>query len=245
MNWRIWMLLMLVVGCGEEELALEKRAFLLSSAQGFTPVTGTTVRLHFEDGQLNAHADCNSMFGEYTVRDGTLVVGGLGSTARGCEPGRAAQDQFIGDFLASQPKIALEQNQLTLTGTNATLVLLDREVADPDRPLVGTRWVVDTLIENDGASSLPGQADPTLQFRTDGVYEVDTTCNQVQGHYELGDSELSLSNYSTTQAACSGAAGSLDAHLQRVFKLSKLKVRIEARHLTLGDDKLGIAANAE
>jgi hypothetical protein len=55
-----------------------------------------------------------------------------------------------------------------ITVRAAAITLVDRTVANPDRALIGTRWVVDTLITSDVASSVPAGVVAFLQLGTDG-----------------------------------------------------------------------------
>ena len=74
-------------------------------------------------------------------------------TEMACPGGRMEQDTWVADFLSAGPRMSLDGDQLTLTGSTITMVLTDRRVVDPDRPLAGTRWVVDTIFQGDTASS--------------------------------------------------------------------------------------------
>jgi heat shock protein HslJ len=240
---RALILLCLSAGCDEVGSPLDGRSFLLSSAQGYTPVTGTTFRLSFEDGELGASTGCNGMGGPYQVRDGVLAVSELASTLKGCDPALEQQDQFVRELLTSQPKLALEANELTLTGSNATFVFLDREVADPDRPLIGTVWSIDTFIEGDHAVSHARLTPPTLTFSADGTFTVQGPCNTLAGKYDV-NGRIALSEVGVTQAACP-EAGSVESHLLAVFALgASLTYEIEADKLRLLDGGKGVMADA-
>jgi heat shock protein HslJ len=221
---------------------LDGRDFLLQSAEGFTPVARTTVRLSFHDGDLSISADCNSHSGPYKLRDQRVVVNGLGATEIGCEAPLQAQDEWLARFITASPGLVLADDQLTLTGSEAKLVFLDREVANPDRPLTDRSWSVDTFISGGAASNLPLSADPTLLFRADGSFTVDTTCNTGSGSYRVADDQLTLSNVTYTDAACAGPAMFAETELQRVLGNGTLTFGIEAARLTLMRGELGIAA---
>ena len=109
------------------------------------------------------------MFGDYELDGDTLVVGELAMTMMGCPDGLAEQDAWVGDLLAAGPTVAETDGTLTVTSGTTVITLLDRKIADPDRPLVGTLWRVETLISNDAASSTPGGAEATLTFNEDGT----------------------------------------------------------------------------
>jgi len=133
-------IVLLVAGCGGDEMdALVDRDFLLQSSQGFTPVSDTRVSLHFGKGEVGFHAGCNSHSGRLTIAGDTLVVDGFGSTAIGCDGPRHTQDAWLATFLTSRPTYSLNQDELTISGESATLVFLDREVADPKASMVSKR----------------------------------------------------------------------------------------------------------
>ena len=205
-------------------------------------VPGTEVRLTFHDGQLGASAGCNSIGGDYRVDDGVLVFEGGGMTEMGCDPDRHAQDDWLVAFLGSRPTVALDGDDLVLTSGGTILALVDREVAEPDLPLVGTTWTVDTIISGDAASSVPEGAMASLVFADDGTVEVQTGCNTGSGAYEATDAEIRFSDLAMTRMACDGAAGELEAAILPILGTDPVNYTIDASRLTLeaGDDGLGL-----
>jgi len=237
-------LFLLCTSCdsGSSGPSLDGRDFLLESSEGFEPLSGSTVRLSFDDGELRFSAGCNSSSGPYELRDGHLIVESLGSTEIGCDAGRHAQDLWLGMFMTSEPLLVLEGDELTLTNPEASLVFLDREVADPDRPLVETPWTVDTFIDGGAASNFPGPSSPTLLFAEDGSLEIDTTCNTGSGRYSTSGDQLTLSDVAYTDKACSGAAASIDAEVQAFLNNGTFGFQIEAARLTLRRGDSGLSA---
>lgn len=220
------------------------RQFLLESADGYTPVGGTTISVSFSDEGFGFSAGCNSHFGEYTLCDGKLCISGLGSTEMGCDPDRHAQDEWLADFFTSSPRIDLEGDQLTFTGADATLVFLDREVANPDRPLTGRVWTVDTIIDGGAASNIPLGTPPTLEFSDDGTLDVFSGCNDLVFSYELTGAEITLSLVSATRTACTGPEGEMSAHVSEVLT-GTVTFEIEAQRLTLMNGTLGLGATTD
>ena len=150
---------------------LDGRQFLSQSIDGRMLVPDTQIRLTFDDGTLGASAGCNSLSTAYEVLDDRLVTpgGGMTTTDMGCDPPRHAQDEWLADLLQSTPGLDVDGDTLTLTGAGTIVTLLDREVADPDRPLLDTPWRVDTVIVGDVASSVPGDRAVLLVFHEDGT----------------------------------------------------------------------------
>ena len=101
---------------------LEGRTFVSSGVEGQELVDGTTISLSFEGTDAIAvNAGCNGMMGGYTIEDGTLTTGELAQTMMACEEPLMAQDQWVAAFLADGPTIALDGDELTLTGGDVTV----------------------------------------------------------------------------------------------------------------------------
>ena len=116
-------------------------------------VPGTRVSLTFtDDTRLVATAGCNSMSGPVRVDGGTLAVDDLATTDLGCDKPRHTQDEWLAGVLGAGPRWKLDGSTLTLTTADTTLVLTDREVADPDLSLVETTWALDTLVDGQTAA---------------------------------------------------------------------------------------------
>lgn len=216
--------------------------FLLTSSTGFQPVAGTTVRLSFQERELALSAGCNHLGGPYDIRDQRLIVDGLAATEIGCEADLHAQDEWLAEFITGRPRITRDGDQLTLTGATATLTLLDREVADPDQALAGAPWTIDSIIMDGAVGNYPSPRDPTLTFRADGSFEIDTTCNTGTGKYAVSRETLTLSDVEYTLQACSGPAAFVEAHVQKVIADGTMKFAIEARRLTIERGSVGVGA---
>ena len=247
MNWRPILLTLALSGCtglpGPTLDGTEWLSIAVTEDGADRPlVEGTQIRLSFSDGQLGASAGCNTMGGAYRIESGLLVFEGGGMTEMGCDEERHAQDDWLVGFLGSQPSVAQEADKLTLTSNGTVISLQDSEVADPDLPLTGTTWTVDSIISGDAVSSIPGDAVATLVFADDGRIEVDTGCNIGGGTYELTDGTMRISEVITTLRACEGAVAQLESAVMAVLNAGELDYAIDAGSLTLmaGDQGLGL-----
>lgn len=214
----------------------------LSTESTHALVDGTQVRLQFgDDGPLSATAGCNHLLGEVTsTDDGVLDVGPMGGTEMGCDPDRHAQDEWLMAFLGSSPAWSLDGDTLTLTGETDTLVLVDRMVADPDRPLEGTTWNVDGIIDGDSVSSVPGAAAAWLTI-AEGRISGDAGCNTFSGPVVIRDGELEVRGVEATLKGCDDERGELEASVFAVVRSGQVRYEIEAARLTLtGDDGRGL-----
>jgi heat shock protein HslJ len=213
--------LLLVAGaCGRERLtqvgATDSkgepwgRTFLSSSVtENGEPkdlVPGTRITLNFfTDGhRLGAQAGCNQMGGPASFAGGHLVVNDMSTTEMGCDQPRHAQDEWLAGFLTSKPTWAWERSTLTLENGTTRIVLEDREVADPDRALRGTKWVVDTIVEGDTASSVPSGVEAFVTFEDGNRFSGNTGCNGMGGNsvVDEGASTITFSEVISTKMAC-------------------------------------------
>ena len=195
-------------GGGEEPWG---RTFLSTSVtengQPRPLVDGTRITLNFvEDGhRLGAQAGCNSMGGQASFQDGRLVVGDLATTEMGCDPPRHAQDEWLARFLTSRPEWSRTGSTLTLDNGTARIELEDREVANPDRPLRGTKWIVDTIVDGETASSVPAGADAHITLDDADHFSGNTGCNGMGGNSVVHEdrSTITFSEVISTKMACS------------------------------------------
>jgi heat shock protein HslJ len=212
---------------------LDGREFLSDSVDGYDLVDGTVIRLSFDDGGLSANAGCNTLFGGYTVTEGALQAPMLGTTEMACENDLMAQDRWLTDILALEPRVELDGDTLTLRGAGgATLVFVDRTVADPDRPIVGTRWVLDGLRTQDAVSSVPEGVVASLTIDDEGAAVVEAGCNRGSANVEVGDDTLVFGPLALTRMMCEPGAMDVEATVAAVLD-GEVVYRIEADRLTI------------
>jgi heat shock protein HslJ len=167
-------------------------------------VAGTRIQLDFgDDGRrIAANAGCNHIGGEARVEDGRLVAEELAMTAMGCDGGRNEQDDWVAKLLTARPTIRLSGMELILANSSTEIRMVDRKVADPDRPLTGTRWIVETIIDRDVASSTPQGATAHLLVNADGSFTGTTGCNQMGGAAVIAGPKIRFGDVFTTKMAC-------------------------------------------
>lgn len=245
---------LLVVGCGTQAVPgggndpLTGRTFLSTAVtEDGTPrdlVPDTRIRLEFADGGVTATAGCNTLGGSYGLRDGVLEVGELRMTQMGCSDPLAEQDRWLADLLTGRPSAVVAGDELTLTQGTTRIALLDRRVANPDRPLVGPEWVVESLISDQTVSSVPGNARATITFHEDGTMSVQPGCNTGGGRFVAEGTKVTITDVILTRMACVDERGDLEAAVLAVLETGQLDVEIEADSLTLmaGDKGLELRA---
>ena len=223
---------------------LDGHSFLSTSIQGRALVTGTRVRIGFDAGSLTANADCNTMSGKYTVSGGQLAVTELATTEMGCASALSAQDQWLATLLGGAA-ITLAGSTLTLETSGVTLTLLDRVVADPDRPLVGTSWVLDSIGSGQTMSSVPVGVVASIVFEA-GAVQVRAGCNGGSGPATIGPSTISFGSIAMTQVACSPDATSVESALTAVLRGEVAwSIRADALTLVQGANQLVFRAEGQ
>jgi heat shock protein HslJ len=222
---------------------LSGRTFLSTGIDGADLAEGSQVRLSFEATRIGASAGCNQMSGEYEVADGALKVGEIAMTEMACEEPLMSQDTWLSGFLDGATA-ALDDTTLTLTKDGTTLTLQDESVLNPDQPLEGTRWVVTSVVANEGVSSVPESAQASLVFDASSV-AVETGCNSGSGGYEIKDGVITFGPIATTLKLCvDDGIAALEQSVQAVLQ-GEVESAIQGDTLTLTKDGRGLVLTAD
>lgn len=250
-------LIAVVAGCGGDDSAstqptsqpvpaIDGITYLSESITGHELVEDSRLRISFDAGNMSADAGCNQMGGPYEVVDGELVLGDVVMTEMACvdPPGLMEQEQWYAEFLSSRPSLATDGDRLTLATDDVTVVFLDREIADPDRPLEGTTWMVDGVIDDQTVSSVP--AGGSLLFG-DGSVQVATGCNNGSGSFELSadGTSLTFGPIALTRMACADEEGTrLEQSMMDVLQGTvEFEIVVAGMTLTRGDKGLQLVAD--
>jgi heat shock protein HslJ len=132
-------------------------------------------------GTTSVETGCNTATTKAQLRDGKLVsLDGFIITAKGCSQRSVTdQQQFVMGVVTTQPEVILDGDVLLLRGATAEIRFQDRRVADPDRPLEGTRWRVTGTFDPQVGTSL---ADPQGELiLSGGLVRYTGPCNDLQG----------------------------------------------------------------
>ena len=238
--------LIVVAACTSAPAAtLDGRTFLSTSVTedgvAWQLVAGTRIRLSFGEGRIGASVGCNSFGAGYRTGDGHLIVTEGGQTLIGCAPDREAQDDWLFAFLGSRPMLSLAGNDLVLESGGTVITLLDREIADPDLPLVGTTWTVSAIISGGADSSAPAGVVASIVFMSDGRVEVNDGCNSGGGQFSATAETLRIVELSMTKRACDRGEAQMEAAVLAVLRAESIDYRIEAGTLSLNAGNRGLA----
>ncbi len=192
--------LVVLVGCGEDGSVTAAqspagRTFLSESVSengvDRPLVAGTRIRLAFgTDAGITGTAGCNTLGGDVEITEDRLLIGELSSTEIGCDQARHDQDDWLAGILMDDPGYTLAGDRLTLRSGPTTVELVDRRVADPDRPLEDTVWQLDGIIDGDTASSTPAGVTTTLHIAGGQLTVEIDGCGRASIAVEVRTSEL-------------------------------------------------------
>lgn len=211
--------------------SVEGRTFLSTKVDGKALVPGSRVRLAFENGNLSGSAGCNSFGGSYRLDGGRLLTDQMFMTEMACAEPLMAQDAWVQTLLGGAA-VTLDGDTLVLARDGVVLTLQDREVADPDRPLEGTRWIVDGLVAGDAVGSVPEGVTAAVRF-VDGQLELEAGCNRGGGPVDIADGIITFGPIGLTKMACDGPASMVEQHVLQVLT-GRVGYEIEAGVLRLG-----------
>lgn len=151
---------------------------------------------------------CNSYGADSVeVGDGTVTISDVFRTEMACldDALMRAEDAYLAAFGAVEA-FEVTGEELRLTGDGVELVY-EPVAAEPTAALVGTVWVLDTLIEGTGpdgsASSTFGDEEATLELRDDGSILASSGCvTREDGSYEIDGDQLRTSFASADDYDC-------------------------------------------
>lgn len=223
--------------------ALAGRAFLSQSATGITVAPGAALRIEFRDGQVSFSGGCNGHSGAATFDGDQLTVGPMMATMMACNQPLMEQDATVAALLNAGVTVQLDGDNLALTGADgARIELLDRVVADPDRPIEGTTWVVNGVISDESVSSGWGEAEATITI-VDGQAQVNAGCNRGMASATVGEGTITFGPLALTKMMCDEDATRLEAAVVAVLQ-GEVTFDVEAGNLTLMNGTNGLMLNA-
>ena len=200
----------------------------------FPLVDGTQIRLGFsDDGMMTANVGCNHFGAMYRIEGGVLAITDGAMTEMACEQDLAEQDEWLFAFLGSQPLISEDGEQLVLEDDDTIITLLDREVAEPDLPLVGPVWTVTALITGDAVSSAPEGVVATIVFTDDGLVMLNTGCNSGSGAADIREVTIRFGDIALTRMACEGAPAQMETAILRILTADVVGYTVDASTLEL------------
>jgi heat shock protein HslJ len=199
----------------------------------FPIVADSPITLSVQGTQIGGRAACNLYGGTLSVVDGGPRLSMTSMTEMACEePVMAAEAAFI-DVLPRIRGAARDGDKLTLTGEGVELGF-ERLAPPPVAELVGTEWVLESLVAGDAVSSVSGDR-ATLRFDPDGTVTGGTGCRTFSGKWVESNGGITLPEWGMDQTECPPALQSQDGHVAGV--LEGFRVAIDGDQLTLSAER--------
>lgn len=205
-----------------------------SASGGIEVPRGTRITMEVLGDQIRGNAGCNSFGGGIAIKGDTFEAGGLAVTEIGCPPEIAQAEERFVEAVGEVDTIARERRRLTLTGPGAELVFRLVPPIDP-KPLTGTTWILETLVDGDLASSTLASAEPArLVLNDDGTFDGTTGCRSFTGGWEVSGDVVAVTQM-VFEGDCRTAAEQ-DSHVASVIG-GGFRAEREGDRLTLTAEK--------
>ncbi|MEX1172542.1 MAG: META domain-containing protein [Chloroflexota bacterium] len=177
-------------------------------------VPANPITMTVEGTRVGGRAACNLYGGDITIVAGELRFGDMVMTEMACdEPVMRSESAFLA-AMARVRGASRDGDRLTLVGPGVELIW-DRLEPPPAAALVGTTWILETLIAGEVASSVQGQA--TLMLRPDGTLAGSTGCRDFVGSWtDQGDGTVALEPMMDA-IGCTDPLGTQDRHVTQVL----------------------------
>ncbi|WP_405165323.1 META domain-containing protein [Nocardia sp. NBC_01499] len=222
------------------------RTFVSTRVEGAPIPGGGPLNLSFKDDRIAADAGCNSYSGAVTLDNHKLHVSGLAGTLMACTGDRQGTDEWLTGLLSSEPTWQLDSTTLTLKTDKLTVTMVDKKLAQPDKPIKGTPWIVTALITPDAKirSQTIDEVKPTLTIDADGTVTGSAGCNRMTGRATGPDADLTF-QIATTRMLCDPAVMEVEQAVLKALD-GKTTATIDADTLTLRNDNgSGLTLHAE
>jgi heat shock protein HslJ len=208
-------------------------------------VAGADITMTVAGTQVSGRSACNLYGGEIVVVDGQLRFGQMMSTDMACDGPVMASEAMYLAAMAEVRAASRDGDRLTLTGPGVELVF-ERLEPPPTAAMIGTTWVLDSLITADAVSSVMG--DPaTLVLDADGSFRGSTGCRSFTGRYRELNAEIVFAEFAMDGAECPEDLAAQDGHVVSVLG-DGFRAAVDGRRLTLtgaGNQGLGYHADDE
>ncbi|MFB7515811.1 META domain-containing protein [Streptomyces sp. NPDC056144] len=199
-----------------------------------------------EDGSAKGSTGCNA-FGVSAAVDGsTVTVTQQEISMMACTGDRGRFERDLIAAFSGPLKATVKGERLTLASADGARSLA--LTSEPDAPLRGTTWKIDSLVSGDSASSLPEGSGAKAKFTIgeDGRVSGNLGCNNFSAAARVDGTTLTVEGpAATTRMICTPPQMRLETKLYELLD-GPLTYRLNHRTLTLTDASgEGLGARAE
>lgn len=161
----------------------------------FPVVEGFRITMNVEsDGTLGGTSACNGYGGSYVADGEDLIVGEISSTAMGCTPEVMESEQAFMSFLRTPLEYEQTDDELVLRSDGDDL-RFDRVTPVPTEELIGTEWLLTSLVEGETVST-PEGGPATLLLTENGSIRGSTGCRGLEGEYVVHADQVLFTTFS-------------------------------------------------
>ena len=190
---------------------------------------GGRATLDVEADTLGGTAFCNGYGGNYQLDAGRLRLENAGATEMACAPElMAAEEAYLTVFFAGELRATVDGDQLTLE-SDAGALRFRQLPPPPVSALVGTEWLLETLVEEETATSTASE--PVLRLSADGGLHATTGCRTLTGRWRANGSTVVVPEL-RADGECPPALGEQDEHVVGVLG-DGFRAQVDGDRLTL------------
>ena len=171
------------------------------------------ITLDLDGDEARGISACNNYFGTVDAATETAAVtfGGLGRTEMACTPASVMDlEQAYLAALGAVESAARAGDQLTLSGADLELRFATIQPV-PQAELEGTRWLLESVIEGESASSVAGE--PATLLLSGGRLTGSTGCRKLTGGYELSRDQVTVDALESDKRGCPPNLDRQDRHV--------------------------------
>ena len=153
------------------------------------------VTMTVEGTDIGGRAACNSYGGSFSLDDSAFSLGDIAQTEMACEPDVMNLESAFMQGLFRVTSASRNADIATLTGDGVAYEFsLIPPV--PKSALIGTTWVLDSIIKGEAVSSTHAKADEaTLHLSDDGTFTGGTGCRSVSGEYVIAGETVQFTSW--------------------------------------------------
>jgi len=190
------------------------------------------------DGELGGTSFCNSYGGTYRLDGDELSVSGLGGTEMGCAPDLMDAEAAYLAALGAVDEAGNADGYLVLSGEDVELRF--RPLPEvPASDLENTRWILETLLDGEVASSTSGLP-AVLELAGDGTVTASTGCRELTGSWSLEGDVVRVTDVEPAPATCDPDEAAQDEQVTAVLSRD-FQVAVTEDSLTVtGADGMGL-----
>ena len=195
-------------------------------------VADTPITLTVEGTRIGGRSPCNDYGGEIVVEAGRTRYRTTSMTQVACqEPAMRAEAAYLA-ALERITGATRDGDRLTLTGIDVQLHF-DRLAPPPLAELVGTNWVLESIIKGEAVSSVGGQP-ATLRLDAGGTFAGSTGCRTFSGRWVSANGGITPTDLAMDGSECPPDLAEQDGHIVGI--LERFRASVDGRRLTLTGD---------